>query len=64
MGSVRKSIIRYKEEGNPKTKYVDLPKIIKDDYNFEMIFGFTYPGMSYNESTGIVSYSVKGIKDE
>jgi len=64
MGRVNRSIIKYVDENDPKTRYVDLPKIIKEDYSFEMMFGYNYPSTGYNTSTGIKSRPFHGtIKD-
>ncbi len=64
MGRVRKDIIRYKDESEPRTRYIELPKIIKEDYMFEMMFGYNYPTTSYNTSTGIKSRPFHGtVKD-
>ena len=31
MGRVNRSIIKYADENDPKTRYIDLPKVIKED---------------------------------
>lgn len=58
------NIIKYKVDDDPTTRYVELPKVIKEDYSFQMMFGFTYPSVSYNSNTGIKSQPFNGtIKD-
>lgn len=66
MGGLRRqrSIIKYKDDNDPKTKYIDVPKTITEDYSFQMMFGFQYPYRPYEESHGIKSYYVKGYERE
>ena len=33
MGRVNRSIIKYVDKNDPKTRYIDLPKVIKEDYD-------------------------------
>ena len=66
MGSIKRqpTIIKYKDSDDPKTKYIDTPKIINDDYSFQMQFGFVYPYKNYEEPDGVKSYYVKGLPDK
>lgn len=55
-----KNIIKYRDPKDPASRYVDLPKIITEDYGFQMMFGFKYPSTSYNEGSGIKSKPFHG----
>ena len=66
MGSVKRqaSIIKYRDKHDPKTKYIEVPKIISDDFAFQLQFGYVYPYKPYEESSGVKSYYVKGIDNQ
>jgi len=59
-----KNLIKYQDDNDTKSRFIDLPEVISDDYSFQMMFGYTYPSLNYNASSGIISRLFKGtIKD-